>query len=282
MGGPSHSCRNRQFLGDRSLLDKPAVAPKFKKTEWPPAPIVSHEFRPQQDHVARFQPAPIIPVKDFTGTEWGQLSMKMSIRPDSRRRGQLSEHQAADLRLRAAGARRPSWCSTCPAGWPTAWPTGGLDVALIPSIEFFHDPSYTIVSDACIACRGPVLSVKLFSRVPSSQIRTLALDEGSRTSAGLGPRSCSASGSASRRNWSRCRWALRSTIRTADAVLLIGDRAMHSPAGRFRSRVGPGRGVVPLDRLPFVFAMWVARGRRRSRRAATRRWPRRATRAWPI
>jgi chorismate dehydratase len=58
---------------------------------------------------------------------------------------------------------------------------GSLDVALIPSIELFGNPSYNIVSDACIACRGPVLSVKLFSRVPLDAIRTLALDEGSRT-----------------------------------------------------------------------------------------------------
>src|SRR5205807_7030921 len=62
---------------------------------------------------------------------------------------------------------------------------GRLDVALIPSIEFFKNPNYTIVSDACIACRGPVRSVKLFSRVPLPSIRTLALDEGSRTSVAL-------------------------------------------------------------------------------------------------
>src|SRR5215475_9935703 len=62
---------------------------------------------------------------------------------------------------------------------------GRLDVALIPSIEYFHKPDYKIVSDACIACRGPVLSVKLFCRVPVQQIRSLALDEGSRTSAAL-------------------------------------------------------------------------------------------------
>src|SRR5436190_19951708 len=62
---------------------------------------------------------------------------------------------------------------------------GRLDVALIPSVEFFKNPTYTIVSDACIACRGPVRSVKLFSRVPLSDVRTLALDEWSRTSATL-------------------------------------------------------------------------------------------------
>src|SRR2546423_269936 len=63
--------------------------------------------------------------------------------------------------------------------------SGQLDVALIPSVEFFQNANYSIVSDACIGCRGPVWSVKLFSRVPAAEIRTLALDEGSRTSVAL-------------------------------------------------------------------------------------------------
>ena len=52
---------------------------------------------------------------------------------------------------------------------------GWLDVALIPSIELFADPAYTIVSDACIACHGPVMSVKLFSRVDPSEIDTIVV-----------------------------------------------------------------------------------------------------------
>ena len=109
---------------------------------------------------------------------------------------------------------------------------GSLDVALIPSVEFFQNPDYRIVSDACIACRGPVLSVKLFSRVPAERIATLALDEGSRTSAALV------------RILLRERFGIEPQLQPlpigeglessdADAVLLIGDRAMHSPPGRF-------------------------------------------------
>ena len=60
--------------------------------------------------------------------------------------------------------------------------TGELDVALIPVVEAVTNADYTIVSDACIACRGPVWSVKLMSRVAGEQIKTLSLDEGSRTS----------------------------------------------------------------------------------------------------
>ncbi len=136
--------------------------------------------------------------------------------------------------------------------------TGKLDVALIPSIEYFQDPSYTIVSDACIACRGPVLSVKLFSRVPIAKIGTLALDEGSRTSValvrillkqqfGLVPRLEPL--------------PLGSSVgdSAADSVLVIGDRAMHSPGGPFAAVCDLGDEWRRWAGLPFVFAMWVAR-----------------------
>src|SRR5262249_21294808 len=62
---------------------------------------------------------------------------------------------------------------------------GRLDVALIPVIEYFRAGSYTVVPNIAIVSQGPVLSVTLFSRVPWTQIRRVALDEGSRTSAAL-------------------------------------------------------------------------------------------------
>lgn len=149
---------------------------------------------------------------------------------------------------------------------------GRLDVALIPSIEFFQNPSYAVVSDACIACRGPVLSVKLFSRVPLDSIRTLALDEGSRTSAALV------------QILLRERFGLAPAVEplpigatltdtAADAVLLIGDRAIHSPPGRFAAVWDLGDQWQRWSGLPFVFAMWVARPgideRQRANLAAT-------------
>ena len=135
---------------------------------------------------------------------------------------------------------------------------GELDVALIPSIEFLQQPAYGIVSDACIACRGPVWSVKLFSRVPPEAIRTLALDEGSRTSVAL------------IRILLNQRYGLTPELMTlpigatpadspADAVLLIGDRAMHAPRGPFAAVWDLGEQWRQWSGLPFVFAMWVAR-----------------------
>ena len=62
---------------------------------------------------------------------------------------------------------------------------GDLDVGLIPVVEFFRGDNYRFVENVAIGSRGPVLSVTLFSKVPWAEIRTVALDEGSRTSAAL-------------------------------------------------------------------------------------------------
>lgn len=135
---------------------------------------------------------------------------------------------------------------------------GDLDVALIPSVEYFQQPDYRIVSDACIGCRGPVLSVKLLSRVPLAKIRTLALDEGSRTSVAL------------TRILLQHKFGVVPKLESlpigagveataADAILLIGDRAIHPPESGFVEQWDLGDQWCRWAELPFVFAMWVAR-----------------------
>lgn len=136
--------------------------------------------------------------------------------------------------------------------------TNDLDVALIPSIEYFQDPSYSIVSDACIACRGPVWSVKLFSRAPLDTIETLALDEGSRTSASL-LRILLWERFGVRPRLERLPIGSGVADTKADAILLIGDRAIHPPTGQFVAEWDLGDEWTRWSRLPFVFAMWVAR-----------------------
>ena len=133
-----------------------------------------------------------------------------------------------------------------------------LDVALVPSIECLRDPGYEVVTDACVATHGPVLSVKLYSRVPISEITSLALDEGSRTSAALArvllaekfglhpsleplPLGCSVDAS------------------SADAILLIGDRAMHTLRETFIDTWDLGEIWSEWTGLPFVFALWATR-----------------------
>jgi chorismate dehydratase len=135
---------------------------------------------------------------------------------------------------------------------------GELDVALIPSVEYFQNPSYSIVSDACIGCRGAVLSVKLLFRTPPSKVRTLALDEGSRTSAALSRILLSERfGLDPVRQPFPLGMPLEAT--SADAVLMIGDRAIHPPQGEFVEIWDLGEEWCRWSETSFVFAAWVAR-----------------------
>jgi chorismate dehydratase len=135
---------------------------------------------------------------------------------------------------------------------------GRLDVALIPSVEVLRHAGYEILSDACVATRGPVMSVKLYSRVPFGEIRSLALDEGSRTSASLA------------RVMLNERFGVVPRLEplplerppesaATDAVLVIGDRAMHPPREAFPGTWDLGEEWLRWSGLPFVFAVWAAR-----------------------
>jgi chorismate dehydratase len=135
---------------------------------------------------------------------------------------------------------------------------GELDVALIPIIEYFRAGPYTVVPNIAIATRGPVLSVTLFSRVPWPRIRRVALDEGSRTSAAL------------TQVLLQRRHGVQATIVPlplespadavdADAVLLIGDRAMRACLPGFAHAFDLGQEWFEWTGLPFVFAVWAVR-----------------------
>lgn len=136
--------------------------------------------------------------------------------------------------------------------------TGRLDVALIPSVEWFRGSDFTVVSDACVACRGPVLSVKLHFRLPPSEVRHVALDEGSRTSAAL-TRILLAELYGVHPHWEPLPIGCDASSTNADAVLLIGDRAIQSTDGDFLEVWDLGERWLRWTGLPFVFAAWVAR-----------------------
>ncbi len=145
-----------------------------------------------------------------------------------------------------------------PSRLADALAAGRLDVATIPSVEYLRQPGSTIVSDACVACDGPVRSVKMFGRVPVEDVHTLALDEGSRTSAALA------------RILLKERFGVVPHLRTlpigapfdaapADAVLMIGDRGMTPVAGTFEFIWDLGEEWSRWTGLPFVFSLWIAR-----------------------
>jgi chorismate dehydratase len=135
---------------------------------------------------------------------------------------------------------------------------GEIDVGLIPVVEFFRGDRYTLVPNVAVASRGPVLSVTLFSKKPWPEIRSVALDEGSRTSAALAEILL------------RKRYGLNPRFEplpidapaesaATDAVLLIGDRAMRACLPGHRFAYDLGQEWTDWTDLPFVYAMWAVR-----------------------
>jgi chorismate dehydratase len=138
---------------------------------------------------------------------------------------------------------------------------GLLDVALIPSVEYLRGArrGYEILPGFAIAARGAVRSVKLGLRVPPARIERLALDAGSRTSQALA------------RIWLDARYGVQPPrIESlpigvpveeclADAILVIGDRAMSVDPEPYHTVVDLGEAWNQMTGLPFVFALWVVR-----------------------
>ena len=134
---------------------------------------------------------------------------------------------------------------------------GKADAGIIPSIEYQRIPNLRIVPGLSISSSGPVRSVLLISRVPVEQIRSVALDTSSRTSA------CLVQIILQRRYQISPRFVphapdLPAMLQECDAALMIGDPAL---AADF-----PGLHVYDLadewramTGLPFVFAFWAVR-----------------------
>lgn len=138
---------------------------------------------------------------------------------------------------------------------------GDLDVALIPSVEYLRGAArgYEILPGFAIAARGAVRSVKLFGRVPFGQIERLALDAGSRTSQALARVWLDAAHGVRPSRIEPLPLGVPAQESTADAVLVIGDRAMKVPESGFLHVTDLAEAWVGLTGLPFVFALWVAR-----------------------
>ena len=132
---------------------------------------------------------------------------------------------------------------------------GRLDIGLIPSIEFFRARNYTILPGASISSFGPVMSVKLCSKVPFAQIKTVAVDEGSRTSIALMKILLY---HLFQVNPTTEPFPLRVSDKdlATDACLVIGDRAMKVADGEYPFTFDLGYEWSRWTGLPFVFAFW--------------------------
>ncbi|MFL6236611.1 MAG: menaquinone biosynthetic enzyme MqnA/MqnD family protein [Thermoanaerobaculia bacterium] len=134
---------------------------------------------------------------------------------------------------------------------------GNLDIGLIPSIEVQRIPNLRVLPDMCVAAHHEVRSVLMVSRVPVPEIRRVALDTNSRTSATL------------IRILLRERWGLdpeyiherpdpERMLAEADAALVIGDPALRVDRERYLI-TDLAAEWKELTGLPFVFAVWAVR-----------------------
>ena len=135
---------------------------------------------------------------------------------------------------------------------------GRADAGLIPVIEYQRIRGLNIARGACVASRKSVRSVLLASRVPIEEVRSVALDTSSRTSAALIQIILSRFYNLTPR-YETAPPRIEEMLESNDAALIIGDPAMliarsklhvYDMAEEWRKHTG----------LAFVFAFWAIRG----------------------
>lgn len=131
------------------------------------------------------------------------------------------------------------------------------DAALIPVIEYQRIPGLKVAPGACVASKTSVRSVLLASRVPITEVRSVALDTSSRTSAALIQIILSRFYQL-QPSYTSSPPLIEEMLRSNDSALIIGDPAMlidrsglhiYDLAEEWRKHTG----------LPFVFAFWAVR-----------------------
>jgi len=136
--------------------------------------------------------------------------------------------------------------------------SGEADIGIVPVIEMARQ-GLDYFRGTGIACRGPVRSILLVSKVPCKDIRTLATDSGSRTSVVLARIILAEKFGAEPRLISRPA-DLTAMLGEADAALLIGDPALRIDPAKVPFEVlDLGAEWTAMTGLPMVFALWSAR-----------------------
>jgi chorismate dehydratase len=134
---------------------------------------------------------------------------------------------------------------------------GEVDVGLIPSIEYQRIPDLRVIPGIAVAASNRVRSVLLVRPKERAEIRSVALDVSSRTSATLV------------RILLERRMGLRpdlvphtpeidEMLERYDAALIIGDAALRLSPDKYQV-LDLAQAWIEWQRLPFVFAFWACR-----------------------
>jgi predicted solute-binding protein len=135
---------------------------------------------------------------------------------------------------------------------------GRADIGIVPVAELLNQ-KLDILPGCGIACIGPVRSILLISKIPFSQIRTLAADSSSRTSVMLS-RVILAKKFGVEPEYITHPPDLSAMLDRCDAALIIGDPALVIDPEKLPYQcLDLGGEWTAMTGLPMVFAVWAAR-----------------------
>lgn len=145
-----------------------------------------------------------------------------------------------------------------PARCAEALGSGEADIGLVPCAELDR-LALQFLPHLGIACEGAVRSILLISKCPFRDIRTLAVDSGSRTSVALA-RILLSERFGNRPVITAHLPSLPEMLAECDAALIIGDPALHlDPAALPYFVLDLGAEWTASTGLPMVFAVWAGR-----------------------
>src|SRR6266568_6637973 len=146
---------------------------------------------------------------------------------------------------------------TLPAECAAQLAQGTADIGIIPSAAYATIPGLAILAGVAIASKRAVRSILLVSRKPMAQIRSVALDSSSLTSAALARvlfEKCWGGG----RQFNSLPPDLDSMLAGHDAGLLIGDPALKVNRSQYTTW-DLAEEWIKFTGKPFVFAFWAVR-----------------------
>jgi chorismate dehydratase len=144
-----------------------------------------------------------------------------------------------------------------PAKLPQMLDAGLASAVMASSFDALRTPGRRVAAGVSISSRGPAESVRLFSKVDPTEIRTLALDASSLTSNNLARVIL-----AERRGVKPVAVTLPpdrdSMLRNCDAAVLIGDKGLAAAEDGLLV-LDLGSEWTALTGLPFVWALWIGK-----------------------
>lgn len=156
------------------------------------------------------------------------------------------------------GAGRIELSQDTPAALADRMVAGELEIALLPVIELARLADVEVVPGLGIVTRGPARSVRLVSKVPIADVRSVALDPESRTSNAL-VQVLFAEVWHGRPEFGPGPLSLGRALDRYDAAVRIGDKALFELVPDGLEVHDLGEVWTNHTGLPFVFAVWAAR-----------------------